>query len=1310
MNVPGLRPSALFSLSILTTLLFADTNRLSAAPLLEPDHTIWGSATVNGQLAPEGTLVEVFLADQGAALDRFVIGSEPNLGDRYALRLPLSSEDPRIPGTSRPGDAIEIYLDGALAAETTVGGAGDTQRIDLDPFFDDPPDLSIEGDEVTEGDAGTTDAVFTVRLSRPVDFEVTVNYATVDGTAMSGSDFTATQGTLLLEAGFVQGQIRVPVLGDTEVEPPEQFTVELSDPGVANVLVGAATATIDADDARWLLRIEDTSVLEGDGGETEAVFTVTASFEVPGESGPSGASLSADYATLPGSAQEGLDFLPTSGTLLIDASINCPDYGLPCTTIAVPVLTDQERESDESFSMQLSLPIPNLEDIAIADAEGIATILNDEHLLVFQEAQLDPLPLPTCDGECLRGASAVSVYAEDGVPGQVYVTSEISSSLVVFDRSPIDGTLTALQVLRDVTPSNQSGTEGLGGASAVLADPAGSWVWAAAAADDRLLVFAREANGSLTLHQTVEPTCAGGAGSTIGFAGPRGLTRIAGADGVYVLGADSDSISLYRDAGDGTLICEQVVVDGQELTSGAVDGLRGATDAVVSPTGDFLYVASVLDAAVVIFALDPATGRIVDYVGRFKDGDGIDGIDGASSLAIVGPPTQDPGAGPTFLYVAGSLDDAVVWFEQDPTTGELTYAGRRRDGQSGVRGLVGPASLAITDDPLRSRLLAASRFDDAVVLFDRDPLTGTLDFAEVRRNGDPDPNGPIDGLAGARSVVLSPWTADEGRNLYVAGFSAPGLAVFGQDMTPPDLPIFTDPAPSGQQTGIWSNQRVIEAEWISDDGPGLGLDGYVVQWDLLAGTELGTSLDLQPATSPQLSTSQPLADAADHYLHVRACDRAGNCSATAHQGPFLIDGTLPELAAPLTAQSTVPGQVDLSWGAASDGASGVLELRARVSTSPGASCASGDPDTVVLPATATTHSRTVADGTWWSSLCVVDQAGNQLLVDTASVIVDTTPPRVTAVGSVRATQDGLIENGDRLAWGPTQLVVTFDEQNLDSANDIESYRWLGAGANGAIETNGCGSLLGDDVTLPLGSPAFDRTLQSAVLPLAQATPAGRGHYRLVVCSAELIDDFGNALDGDGDGTAGDDFVLDFEVTRTNLLTNPHFDDSIDGWTATLDSDFLFDTEDADSAWSSGSAFLTHQFQAGEFQELSQCVPLNRQSHLSLEAAGRWVWPQITGPFTAIDITFFDRPDCAGNPLLDSLGSGLGGDTHPIWLKIPPRQLETPVGAQSARFRLTVFGEEFGEVWLDNAFVGDPLVIFLDGFESGGTQAWSSVVP
>ncbi|MEO1431599.1 MAG: Calx-beta domain-containing protein [Cyanobacteria bacterium J06633_8] len=92
------------------------------------------------------------------------------------------------------------------------------------------PILTIADVSLQEGNNGTTDFVFDVTLSgtRTSTEDVTVNFTTVDGTAIAGTDYTATSGTLNFAAGETTQQITVSVIGENRLEIDENFFVNLS--------------------------------------------------------------------------------------------------------------------------------------------------------------------------------------------------------------------------------------------------------------------------------------------------------------------------------------------------------------------------------------------------------------------------------------------------------------------------------------------------------------------------------------------------------------------------------------------------------------------------------------------------------------------------------------------------------------------------------------------------------------------------------------------------------------------------------------------------------------------------------------------------------------------------------------------------------------------------------------------------------------------------------------------------------------------------------------------------------------------------
>ena len=113
---------------------------------------------------------------------------------------------------------------------------------------DDPPSVGVDDVAVTEGDSGTESATFTVSLSVASGWTVTVDWATSDGTATAGTDYTAGSGTLTFAAGDTSKTFDVAVTGDTADEDNETFTVTLSNASNASVPDATATGTITDDD------------------------------------------------------------------------------------------------------------------------------------------------------------------------------------------------------------------------------------------------------------------------------------------------------------------------------------------------------------------------------------------------------------------------------------------------------------------------------------------------------------------------------------------------------------------------------------------------------------------------------------------------------------------------------------------------------------------------------------------------------------------------------------------------------------------------------------------------------------------------------------------------------------------------------------------------------------------------------------------------------------------------------------------------------------------------------------------------------
>jgi hypothetical protein len=124
------------------------------------------------------------------------------------------------------------------------------------------------GPSLNEGNSGTTAFNFNVTLSSVYSLPVTVNWQTQDGVATTAdNDYLPTSGVLTFPPGTSSQTITVQVVGDTTVEPNEDFKVQLT--GVTNAVMGTSLST-------GLIQNDDT-------------YTITASAGAGGSISPSGA-------------------------------------------------------------------------------------------------------------------------------------------------------------------------------------------------------------------------------------------------------------------------------------------------------------------------------------------------------------------------------------------------------------------------------------------------------------------------------------------------------------------------------------------------------------------------------------------------------------------------------------------------------------------------------------------------------------------------------------------------------------------------------------------------------------------------------------------------------------------------------------------------------------------------------------------------------------------------------------------------------------------------------------------------------------
>jgi len=129
-----------------------------------------------------------------------------------------------------------------------VGGSSATKTASFHVRGAALPTVSIADASTIEGNSGTSTLAFPVTLSSAGDQTVSIHYATSDGSAASPSDYAAASGTLTFAPGALTKYVSVSVVGDTNIEQDESFTMTLSSPTNAKLGKATAAGTITNDD------------------------------------------------------------------------------------------------------------------------------------------------------------------------------------------------------------------------------------------------------------------------------------------------------------------------------------------------------------------------------------------------------------------------------------------------------------------------------------------------------------------------------------------------------------------------------------------------------------------------------------------------------------------------------------------------------------------------------------------------------------------------------------------------------------------------------------------------------------------------------------------------------------------------------------------------------------------------------------------------------------------------------------------------------------------------------------------------------
>jgi DNA-binding beta-propeller fold protein YncE len=175
------------------------------------------------------------------------------------------------------------YVDDYVPAGS--GGLSDPHWTAFDPNGD----LYVGGtgsDDQIHRFGTENEARFTVSLSAPFAEPVTVNYATADGTAVAGTNYTATGGTLNFAPGVTSETIDVPILDSGSQTTPLTFTLTLSNPQAATLAQSQATGTIAPSDQNAKFYVVNDATASLGGTNTAYKYQPSGAAQAPYGLGP----------------------------------------------------------------------------------------------------------------------------------------------------------------------------------------------------------------------------------------------------------------------------------------------------------------------------------------------------------------------------------------------------------------------------------------------------------------------------------------------------------------------------------------------------------------------------------------------------------------------------------------------------------------------------------------------------------------------------------------------------------------------------------------------------------------------------------------------------------------------------------------------------------------------------------------------------------------------------------------------------------------------------------------------------------------
>ncbi|MDJ0843957.1 MAG: Calx-beta domain-containing protein, partial [Crocosphaera sp.] len=363
------------------------------------------------------------IKDRGGKNDTFLVDN---------ITLSLAAASSGIVGLGRLVNdlIIDINQDGVLNRNDDIAIAN---------FFA-ARNVRVSDVNILEGDNGTTEAIFTVKVQGSnsgtgVGFIETLNnlsgleiiellntinvdYNTVDDTATANQDYSPVNGSLSFAPDETEKTISIDIIGDITQESHERFYLELSN-ATTNIIKDRGRGVILNDDTS--ISISDQVIVEGDNGTSITNLTVSLSI-------PSQKVVTVDYQTEGQTASNSNnDYSHISGTLTFNP-------GETIKEIPIKIVGDTEIENNETLLVNLS----NAVNGDLVDNQGKITILNDDSV----DISIDDISLIEGAGGLQNANFTVTLSEAALTPVSVQYSTSNNTAIAGLDYLPRSGFLT----------------------------------------------------------------------------------------------------------------------------------------------------------------------------------------------------------------------------------------------------------------------------------------------------------------------------------------------------------------------------------------------------------------------------------------------------------------------------------------------------------------------------------------------------------------------------------------------------------------------------------------------------------------------------------------------------------------------------------------------------------------------------------------------------------------------------------------------------------------------------------------------------